>query len=272
MFRQIIPQLLFCLFLFGCIAGAFYLVYRNFLRERKLAEFRRDFISNITHELKTPISTVRVALEALTNFNAVDDHDKREEYLAISRGELDRLSLLVDKVLQLSQFDQHQVRFHFETTDLNQVIEQTLATMKVQFRQKHADVRFNSRGENFNVLADRLHMTGLVYNLLDNALKYSPEAPVVDVSLVQQNGSVKLEVEDHGVGIAREHLDSLFDKFFRVPKGDEHNVKGHGLGLSYVANVVEAHRGTIEVDSQPGRGTRFTVTLPRTNGDQDPVR
>ena len=262
-FREILPQLVFCVVLFVCIGLAFLLIYRNFMNQHKLATLRRDFISNITHELKTPIATVRVALEALTDFNAAENRERSEEYMEISRNELDRLTLLVDKVLQLSQFDEHLTQFNFEKVDMSQIVDRTIATMKLQFQQRNAEVEFDQHGTDFLVEGDKLHMTGLVYNLVDNALKYSPDIPEVRISLQQDNGSLILKVEDHGVGIDKDNQQRIFDKFFRVTQGNSHDVKGHGLGLSYVAHVVKAHNGQIDMDSAPGHGTEFTVTIPR---------
>jgi signal transduction histidine kinase len=261
LFKRITPQILFAVFLFACIATAFYLVYRSLLKQQRLAALRNDFINNITHELKTPVSTVRVALEALQNFDVADKPEKAREYLEISQSELDRLTLLVDKVLRVSALDQH-VDLKIERVDLKSLVDQILATMKVQFQRLAAKVSFHTDGDEFELEGDRMHLTGILYNLLDNALKYSPEPAVIDVSLERQNGSLILEVTDHGQGIPQEHLDKVFDKFYRIPTGDAHNVKGHGLGLSYVARVVEQHHGKVQVQSAPGRGTTFTLKLP----------
>ncbi|MDX1477518.1 MAG: HAMP domain-containing sensor histidine kinase [Saprospiraceae bacterium] len=264
--KRILPQILFAIFLFTCISTAFYLIYRSLRKQQKLAAMKNDFISNITHELKTPISTVRVALEALQNFSADRDPAKSKEYLEISQNELDRLALLVDKVLKMSNFEGSQA-LKIERFDMKELIQQILSTMKVQFNRFSADVQFNVNGGDFEIEADRLHMTGVVYNLLDNALKYSPSDPSINISLDQQNGNVVLAVEDHGQGISREYAGKVFDKFFRVPSGNQHNIKGHGLGLSYVAEVVAQHRGTIRVDSEIGKGSTFTLTLPRAHAN-----
>jgi len=256
-------QIVFAMILFACIAGAFALIYKTLMRQRRLSELRTDFINNITHELKTPISTVRVALEAITNFNVNKDPEKEKEYFGIAQSELNRLTLLVDRVLQMSQMNDGETEMQFEQFDLKDLTSQIMSTMKVQFDRKQADVNLNASGESFSIEGDRMHLTGVVYNLLDNAIKYGNGNPKIDVNIIQDNGTIEIDVADNGKGIAPEYVDKVFDKFFRVPTGDRHNIKGHGLGLSYVAEVVEKHHGTIRVDSKPGAGSTFKITLPR---------
>lgn len=245
------------------VAGSFIVLYRNLLAQQRLAEIKNDFISNITHELKTPIATVGVAIEALRNFNAIQSPEKTKEYLDISAAELQRLSLLVDKVLKLSMFEKQQIELNKEPFDLKELIEETLKIMKLQFDKQKANVSFTTSDHSFMLEADKLHITSVIYNLLDNALKYSKNNALIDVSLdmVDQN-QVLLRVSDNGMGIAPEYQSKIFDKFFRVPTGDKHNIKGYGLGLSYVAEVVKSHKGSISVDSEPGKGSTFIVRLP----------
>ena len=263
LFRRIVPQMLFAFALFACIAGAFWVISRSLVRQRRLAEMRSNLISNITHELKTPISTVHVALEALQHFNADNDRQRRQEYLSIAQSEVNRLALLVDKVLKTSGLGNGHAQLKIEKFDLQVMIMHVLDTLKVQFGKKSAQVNMDATGEDFIIEADKLQLTGLVHNLVDNALKYGGPNPDIDLNLTQQNGKIILAVTDHGIGIAKEYQDKIFDKFFRVPSGDTHNIKGHGLGLSYVAEVVREHGGTINVQSEPGKGSTFTVTLPR---------
>lgn len=260
--QRILPQMLFALALFGCIAGAFWLISRSLIRQRRLAEMRSNLISNITHELKTPIATVHVALEALQNFNAYSDKDRRQEYLGIAQSEINRLALLVEKVLKTSG-QNGQTELRIEKFDLRELISHVLDTLKVQLGKMSAHVNMDTSGEDFSIEADKLHLTGLVHNLVDNALKYGGQKPEIDLHLTQQNGKIAIAVTDHGIGIPKEYQDKIFDKFFRVPSGDTHNIKGHGLGLSYVAEVVREHGGTINVQSEQGKGSTFTVTLPR---------
>ena len=263
-FRQMWPQAMFSLVLFVCVALAFFTIFQSLREQRRLTELKNDFIQNVTHELKTPIATVGVAIEALQNFDALQDPERTREYLDISRSELSRLSLLVDKVLRMSQFEKAVPDLKLETLDLELLISEVLASMKLQFEKSGANVSFERNGEGFFLDGDRLHLASVIYNLLDNALKYSPGKPVIFIGLEQLNGQIYLRVKDNGAGIPPEFQGKIFEKFFRVPSGEIHNVKGHGLGLSYVASVVKKHRGTIEVESNEPQGTIFKIILPQT--------
>lgn len=263
LFRKIAPQLLFSVFLMTLVSLAFGLIYQNLRQQRRLAELKNDFISNVTHELKTPIATVSVAIEALRNFNAIHDPARTQEYLEISRNELSRLSMLVDKVLKMSAFEKQDLELKLEWVDVKMLIEEILNSMKLQFEKFGALVSFDWTGEQFNLQADRTHLMSVIYNLLDNALKYSPERPEIQVELQDLGNEIKLSVQDNGLGIPTEYREKIFEKFFRIPTGDRHNVKGHGLGLSYVASVVAKHSGAISVSSTEGQGSCFTVKLSR---------
>ncbi len=262
LFRKIVPQLLFAILLFVCVTLAFLFIFQTMRQQQRLAEQKNDFIRNITHELKTPIATVSVAVEALQNFDALHDPARTREYLDISRLELSRLSLLVDKVLRMSLFEKGAPELTLEPLNLKSLVEDILGSMKLQFEQSGAQVGFQTTGSDFSYRGDRLHLTSVVYNLLDNALKYSPIRPDIAIGLAQDAGQLTLQVRDRGIGIPAAYRDKIFEKFFRVPAGDVHNVKGHGLGLSYVAGVVSQHGGRIEVDSEVGAGACFTVILP----------
>jgi two-component system phosphate regulon sensor histidine kinase PhoR len=266
--KRIMLPILFSIFLVGVTVLSFLLLYRNLLRQQRLAELKNEFISNITHELKTPIATVGVAIEALKNFNAMQSPEKTKEYLDISANELQRLSLLVDKVLKLSMFEKKQVELKKETFDMQELINEVLNIMKLQFEKYNASVSVSTEGSNFLVEADRLHITSVLYNLLDNALKYSRENPVIVVKLSElPRDTIEIKVTDNGLGIAKEFQRKIFEKFFRVPMGDRHNIKGHGLGLSYVSEIVRRHMGHIEVESELGMGSTFIVRLPRKEAD-----
>jgi two-component system phosphate regulon sensor histidine kinase PhoR len=260
--KKIGSQIMVSLLLVGLTAFSFYLLLRTLVQQRKLTQIKNDFISNITHELKTPIATVSVAIEALRNFDALHDPEKTKEYLAISSNELQRLSFLVDKVLKLSMFEKHQVELKEEVIDLSVLVKEVVNSMKLQFEKYKAKVNVQMQGEHFEIAADRLHMTSVLFNLLDNALKYSRENPSIHIELKEEEDRIMLRVTDNGIGIPVEYHKKIFDKFFRVPAGDTHNVKGYGLGLSYVAYVIQRHLGSIEVESQTGIGSRFIIKLP----------
>ncbi|NOT50927.1 MAG: HAMP domain-containing histidine kinase [Chitinophagaceae bacterium] len=264
--KKISLPILFSVILLGITILSFVLLYRNLLRQRRLAALKNEFISNITHELKTPIATVGVAIEALKNFNAINDPQRTKEYLDISSNELQRLGLLVDKVLKLSMFEKKEIDLKFETINLKTVVDEVVASLRLQLEKYHARVTVTSQGDTI-MKGDMLHLQSVVFNLLDNALKYGKKEPAIDVTVKQESENIVLCITDNGIGMAQEYKDKIFDKFFRIPHGDTHNAKGYGLGLSYVAQVIQKHNGTISVDSQPGIGTKFTITLP-TNSNE----
>lgn len=260
--KQITQPILFSILLLGITLLSFVLLYRNLLKQRRLAALKNEFISNITHELKTPIATVGVAIEALKNFNAMDNPERTREYLDISTNELQRLSLLVDKVLKLSMFEKKEMELKYEVVNLKSIAEEVITSLKLQLERRKAQVSLNTTG-NVSVQGDRLHLLSVVFNLLDNALKYCSVEPIVAITINETENAVVLTVKDNGIGVAPEYREKIFEKFFRIPHGDTHDAKGYGLGLSYVAQVIRQHNGTIIVASQPGDGTIFTITLPK---------
>ena len=260
--KRISTPILFSLFLVGFTILSFSLLYRNLLHQRRLGDIKNEFISNITHELKTPIATVSVAIEALRNFNATLDPQRTKEYLDISANELQRLSLLVDKVLKLSMFEKKEIELKYELLDMRALVEEVTASMRLQFEKHGAQVEVTTHGDT-TLEGDRLHLVSVIFNLLDNALKYSQEAPRISINIDGSGSRLQLSVSDGGIGIPAEYQGKVFEKFFRVPTGNLHNAKGYGLGLSYVAHVVARHQGTIQVDSSEGKGSRFTISLPR---------
>ncbi|MFI5186151.1 MAG: sensor histidine kinase [Chitinophagales bacterium] len=260
--KKITLPVLFSLFLVGITILSFVILYKNLLKQQRLADLKNEFIGNITHELKTPIATVGVAIEALKSFNAMQDPERTKEYLDISANELQRLSLLVDKVLKLSMFEKKEVDLKYENFDLKDVINEVAASMRLQIEKYHARVLITQNGDT-NLEADRLHLLSVVFNLLDNALRYSKNDPVINIGLKGDEHSVQFSIADNGIGIAPEYKNKIFEKFFRVPAGDTHNAKGYGLGLNYVAQVIEKHRGKVSVDSELNKGTTITVILPK---------
>jgi signal transduction histidine kinase len=259
---RIWPQILFSGLLFSMISLAFFLIRQNLKRQQQLTEIKNDFIRNITHELKTPVATVRVAIEALQHFGAMEHPERAREYLAISGAELNRLSLLIDKVLWVSLFEEGETTINKDAFDFQVLVEEIIASMQLQFDKHQAKVDFLVLEGVFIVNGDRLHLASVVYNLLDNALKYSPASPEVSVEMRRLEEKFILRITDKGQGIPAVYLDKIFEKFFRVPNGDVHNIKGHGLGLSYAAGVVRQHAGDIRVESRVGEGTSFVIELP----------
>lgn len=260
---NIMPQMGLSVLLVAFIAITFLFLYRNLLAQRRLALMKNDFIGNITHELKTPIATVNVAIEALRNFDALQSPERTKEYLDISAAELQRLSMLVDKVLKLSMFENKEIELQNESIDLKQLVDEVIYSMRLQFEKQGAKISFKTFGPDFIITADRMHITSVIYNLIDNALKYSKTNPVINVEMASLSNELQLSVSDNGIGIAPDYADKIFDKFFRVPSGDHHNIKGYGLGLSYVAEVVRKHNGSINLETELEKGSRFIIKLPK---------
>ncbi len=260
--NRIIVPIVFSVFLVAFTFLSFMVLYRNMIKQKKLADIKNEFISNITHELKTPIATVSVAIEALRSFNAKMDPSKSKEYLDISANELQRLSLLVDKVLKLSMFEKKEVELVYEPLDMKALVEEVTSSMRLQFENRQAEVNVHSNGIT-SLEGDRLHLVSVIFNMLDNALKYSPATPLIDILIEGDDKNIKLTFSDKGMGIPQEYRERVFEKFFRVPNGNLHNTKGYGLGLSYVSHVINKHKGSIKVDSEAGEGCRFIILLPR---------
>lgn len=265
--RRIDTQILLSLFIVGFTIFSFVLLYRNLLKQKRLSDIKNDFISNITHELKTPIATVSVAIEALRNFNANMDRQRSKEYLDISANELQRLSLLVDKVLKLSMFENKEIDLKYEPLDMQSLIQEVTSSMRLQFEKKNATVNISAEGDSF-LEGDRLHLVSVIFNLLDNALKYSHDNPHIDITTIDGGNKLSLVISDDGIGIPPEYREKVFEKFFRVPTGNLHNAKGYGLGLSYVAQVVKKHKGTIKVEPNEGGGSKFVIVLPKMQHEQ----
>ncbi len=260
--KRLSSPILFSIFLVGFTILSFVLLYRNLMQQKRLTALKNDFISNITHELKTPIATVTVAIEALKNFNALNDPRRTNEYLDISSNELQRLSLLVDNVLKLSMFENKAIALNKEWIDIKKIAEEVMESMKLQFEKCRAVIKLEAEENDFIIHADKLHITSVIYNLLDNALKYSPENPLITMMLKHRGHYIELIVQDNGIGISAEYKGKIFEKFFRVPNDDKHNIKGYGLGLSYVSHIAGRHLGFIEMKSEPGIGSSFIVKLP----------
>jgi len=261
--QRIAPQLLFSGFLTLLTMGSFVVMYRSIRSQQRLMELKNDFISNITHELKTPIATVSVALEALKNFKGIENPKLTAEYLDIAQLELNRLSILTEKVLTTSLFDENGETLELEPVNLEETVGKVVNSLKLVTEKAHATLSFEKTGDHFVVTGSGIHLTNVIYNLLDNALKYSLEKPEVSVLLREEANQVVLAVSDKGIGIPEEFQSKIFDRFFRMPTGDVHNIKGYGLGLSYVQQVVNKHGGTISVTSTPGQGSIFTIVLPK---------
>ncbi|MCP4440096.1 MAG: HAMP domain-containing histidine kinase [Aureispira sp.] len=257
-------ELLMAFLLLGTISTAFYYILYSLKKQNELVAIKNDLISNITHELRTPIFTVSAALEALQSFNALQDPEKTKEYLSISQNELKRLSILVEKVLKTSIFEQPVADLNLEPVNLENLITSIVPSLQFLLEKYNASLEVSCLAAQPIAPIDKIHLTNVIYNLIDNALKYNDKTPQLKIELKDVDASnLQLRIQDNGMGIDQSYLDKIFDKFFRVPTGNQHNVKGYGLGLNYVAGVVKQHKGQIAVESDLGKGTTFIITIPK---------
>lgn len=260
--ESIAPQIVFAILLLLITTIAFRMAYVNLKNQRKLIIIKNDFISNISHELKTPVSTVKVALEALLDFDMNKNPKLTKEYLEMAHGEMNRLDLLINQVLNNSALEDGNNFIFPEQIDLTILINEVLQSMQPRFDQLDAEINFQTGKDSIIVQADKLHIHGVLINLIDNSLKYTLIKPKISINLTQNEKETKLTISDNGVGIPVEYLDKIFDKFFRVPTGDKHNIKGYGLGLNYAALVMQHHKGTVSVKNIDEGGCEFTLSFP----------
>jgi two-component system phosphate regulon sensor histidine kinase PhoR len=261
--RQIVPQIFFSIFLILMIAGAFMIMFRSLKSQERLMQAKNDLIGNISHELKTPVATVSVVLEALKNFHALDNQKLTQEYLEIAQTELNRLSVMTDKILKTAIFEDKGVEYVPEAVDMQIIVTQVLGSMKLVLEKNRADVVYTMAGEHFRISGSPVHLSHVVYNLVDNALKYCTGKPRIEITLTAYPDRVTLRIKDNGIGIDTVYHKKVFEKFFRVPTGDVHDTKGYGLGLNYVSSVVSRHHGQIELHSEISKGSEFTITWPK---------
>jgi two-component system phosphate regulon sensor histidine kinase PhoR len=231
-------------------------------RQKKLSEIKTDFINNMTHELKTPIATISLACEALSDPDMRTGERAISNYVGMIREENKRLGVLVENVLRTSIFEQGQMTLKMQMFDIHQVVLQVIANIEIQIKARNGRIVTRFYAKNSMVRGDQLHITNVVYNLIDNAMKYSEESLMVEIETRDETGFIALSFSDHGIGISKENQRKIFDKLYRVPTGNIHNVKGFGLGLSYVKGVLEKHGGTVDVISELKKGSTFTIHIP----------
>lgn len=249
---------LISLIVFVFFAYAVYIV----LRQKRLSEMKTDFINNMTHELKTPISSISLSSEVLLKPDIAQQPERLHRYAELIFNEVRRLRLQVDKVLQLATLEQKNVELEHETLGLHEMLRNAVNTLEVANEQDALRIDLDLKATDFQIEGDEVHISNVIFNLLDNAVKYSHENPKVKISTSSNGHSMETTISDRGIGIPKKSIPLVFDKFYRVPKGNLHDVKGFGLGLYYVKQMVEAHEGKIRVESKEGKGTNITFTLP----------
>jgi two-component system, OmpR family, phosphate regulon sensor histidine kinase PhoR len=245
------------LFCFG------YTVYVIF-RQKKVSEMKTDFINNMTHEFKTPIATISLAADAITNQNIINNPDKIRRFIDIIRQENKRMNSQVEKVLQMAQIEKEELKLKLTQVNLHEIIHQAVDYINLQVEKKGGHTTKDLKATKCTIQADQTHAANMINNLLDNANKYSPEHPDITVATRNVANGVEITISDKGIGMSKEVRKSIFDKFYRAPTGNLHDVKGFGLGLSYVKTMITAHKGHVEVKSEQGKGSSFTLFFPFT--------
>jgi len=238
-------------------------MFRTILEQKKLSEMKTDFISNMTHEFKTPIATISLACEALGDSDLIKENSQNETapFVKMIQQENKRLELLVESILQSAVIDKGEIKANIEKINLKELIENLISNAQFRIQGSNGSINFMSDGNEFELFADKMHITNLIANLIDNAIKYSKEIPEINISIIKNTKTFELSVSDKGIGIKKEFLPKIFDKLYRIPTGNIHNVKGFGLGLNYVKSICEEYGWNIEVKSQFGEGSTFIVTF-----------
>ena len=260
--QGIILNLILSLIFTGIVIVGFYYTIYVILHQKKLSEMKNDFLNNMTHEFKTPIATISLATDAIRNLIKNQHPEKAERFIKIIKEENERMDSQVGKVLQMARSDKNEFNLNIEEIDVHDIVNRAAERIALQIEQKNGNLSVDFQSKNYVIEADETHFTNVIYNLLDNANKYSPEKPEIKLKVIDSSGGIKISVEDKGLGISKEARKFIFDKFFRVTTGDVHDIKGFGLGLSYVKAIVTAHDGHIEVKSEPHKGSIFTIFFP----------
>ncbi len=241
-----------------------FFVYSMFviLRQKQLSELQRDFINNMTHEFKTPIATINISTDVFLKSEVIKNDERLNRYAGIIKEQVMRLNTQVEKVLQLAKIERDKIELHYEKIDLNRLVNSILPSIELKVSERDGKLENYLDAENPVVWADRLHLTNIIHNLVDNGVKYSKANPEIKIAVQQNGNEVILSIKDSGIGIAKEDQKHIFDKFYRVPTGNVHNVKGFGLGLFYVKSICNAHKWKLDLFSTPGQGTTIEIRMP----------
>lgn len=244
------------------IISAFYLTIRTMFNQKKLSEIKSDFINNMTHELKTPLATISLAIDALTNEKVIHDTEKIRYYSRMIKDENKRMNKQVEKILQSARIEKQDIKLNIQNLNAHEIIHKVADNVNLQILDKNGKLIVRPEAESYKIEADEVHFSNVVFNLLDNAIKYSKEDLVIEIITKNEGNMFVVQVKDNGIGMNKETQARVFEKFYRAHTGNLHNVKGFGLGLSYVKAIVEEHGGKVKVDSILGKGSTFSMYFP----------
>lgn len=249
------------------IIAAFFVTIRSLLNQKKLSEIKSDFINNMTHEFKTPLATISLAVDAIRNDKVQADPSKMKYFSSIIKEENIRMNKHVETILQAALMEKQELQLNVVSLHVHEVIQHALDNHQLQLQDKEGVVELYLNAANDLIEGDEVHFTNMVSNLIDNAIKYSKDKPVIRITTHSTAKNILIRVEDNGIGMNKESLKRIFEKFYRAHTGNLHNVKGFGLGMSYVKTVIDAHKGKIKVDSTLGKGSSFTVEVSLKKGN-----
>lgn len=261
--RRVYLSVIAALLFSTVILIAFFGVYRQGKRQKRLADVKSDFINNMSHEFKTPLATINLAVDTLMKNGEKMTTAQFQEYLSVIKTENKRMNAQMESVLQMSLMDKEELTLQREAMDLNTLVEEAVDHFKLNVAERNGWIDLHIGEGDYAMVGDRTQLKSALTNLIDNAIKYSPEAPQISVRLMAGVSNFEVLVRDRGIGMNEETVAQVFDRFFRATKGNIHDVKGHGLGLSFVKEIIEKHDGQIDVESAPGKGSTFIVTLPK---------
>jgi len=241
---------------------AFVTALYQLIKQKQISEIKSDFINNMTHEFKTPIATINLALDAIKNPKIIGDKEKVERYVKMIRDENKRMHAQVENVLRISKLEKNQLDVTKEAIDVHEIIEEAITHVELLVNDRGGYIKLELKAYLTEVLANQFHLTNVIVNMLDNAIKYSIEAPKIEISTENTDKHIIIKIKDNGIGMHKNIQKNIFKKFYREERGNIHNVKGHGLGLSYVKKIIEIHQGEISVESEKGIGSTFSINLP----------
>ena len=262
LWRQMFLMILGAVIFTSIIFTAFFITIRALLNQKKLGEIKSDFINNMTHEFKTPLATISLAVDALRNEKVLKDREKMDYFSGIIKEENKRMNKQVETILQAALTDKNEIRINMKPVHANDMINAAVNNIQLPVKEKNGKLEVMLNAANDCIMGDDVHFTNIINNLLDNAVKYSGDNLLIRLTTSNFNHSIRIKIEDNGIGMNKETAQRIFEKFYRAHTGNLHNVKGFGLGLSYVKSIVDAHKGKIKVESTLGKGSCFTIDMP----------